>query len=552
MTVGSLFFFIFSLCSLALYSFAKNNRSEISLSIINLIFVAIVFGSIENFIPIVSFSILGYTSILIVRKYKNYLFFIAVLLINITYFIIIKKYTIVSGVEIFGFIYSTIGLSYLLFRSIHLIIDVRESVDDEIPTISQYINYQFFFLSFISGPILRYQEYNDNVRDASRTIDRVEINAAFERIILGLIKVFIVAVVAHEITVGLPVSFLGDKTMLVGFRAAPDFINLFFTSVETNEPIIRIAFRYLWHSFAFLVFLYFNFSGYMDIVIGVGRLFGFKISENFNHPFLAYNFIDFWARWHITLSSWFKTYLFNPLLKESALKFGRGKASTYIAVPALFITFLVMGIWHGTTPAYFIYGLLLGGGIALNMLYQLLAKQFFGRKKYKIFSQNTLYKNICRALMVSFFALSLSCLWLDIAQLSSFVKMFGILGIMKLWLIATIATFICFVFWEKATDIFARISPFLMGALFISGFIYLLIFWGGIANINFDETVAFLESFVSAVGVVLIVFSWSILYHCQTNGIRFFTIPLWLQLLLFSIARMMNAGAVPEFIYKGF
>src|SRR5262250_2889257 len=100
----------------------------------------------------------------------------------------------------------------------------------------------------------------------------------------------------------------------------------------------------------------------MDVVIGIGRFYGFRLPENFDRPFAAGNFLEFWTRWHITLSNWFKVYVFNPGLRALAARVETPRAMPYLGVLAYFVTFLLMGVWHGSTRAFVIYGLLLGAG----------------------------------------------------------------------------------------------------------------------------------------------------------------------------------------------
>src|SRR5260370_33440031 len=108
----------------------------------------------------------------------------------------------------------------------------------------------------------------------------------------------------------------------------------------------------------------------MDIVIGKGVLRGQELAENFDRPFSARTFLEFWQRWHMTLSQWFKISLFNPLVMLLMSCFPAPALTAYLGVLAFFITFLVMGIWHGTTAVFVVYGLLMGAGASINKLWQ--------------------------------------------------------------------------------------------------------------------------------------------------------------------------------------
>jgi hypothetical protein len=170
----------------------------------------------------------------------------------------------------------------------------------------------------------------------------------------------------------------------------------------------------------------------MDIVIGVGRLLDQELPENFNRPFAARNFLEFWSRWHITLSDWFKTYLFNPLMKTLVDAFPQPAMVSYLGVIAFFVTFFVMGIWHGTTTVFAIYGLMMGAGASANKLWQLVMTDRLGRKRYRALGQHRLYYYACRGLTCAYFAVGVTCLWVDMDQLRWLWRALGPVG----WLAA--------------------------------------------------------------------------------------------------------------------
>ena len=97
----------------------------------------------------------------------------------------------------------------------------------------------------------------------------------------------------------------------------------------------------------FAVYLYANFSGYMDVVIGTARFLRIELPENFHWPFAATGYIDFWGRWHMTLSTWFKTYVYSPLLMTLMRRYPAASAEPYLGVFAYFVTFFFVGVWHG-------------------------------------------------------------------------------------------------------------------------------------------------------------------------------------------------------------
>ena len=148
----------------------------------------------------------------------------------------------------------------------------------------------------------------------------------------------------------------------------------------TPLPWLKLSLIYAASAASYTAYLFFNFSGYMDIVIGVGLLLGQALPENFNRPFLARSFLEFWQRWHMTLSNWFKFYLFNPLLTVLMTRFPSPSLTTPLGVFAFFFTFMVIGIWHGTTLVFVIYGIILGTGASVNKLCSSPAPDDWARK----------------------------------------------------------------------------------------------------------------------------------------------------------------------------
>jgi D-alanyl-lipoteichoic acid acyltransferase DltB (MBOAT superfamily) len=189
----------------------------------------------------------------------------------------------------------------------------------------------------------------------------------------------------------------------------------------------------------FLIHLYLNFVGYMEMVIGIGGLCGFTLPENFAKPYLATNFLDLWSRWHITLSTWFKFYLFNPVLKTLAERFRSPAAMPYLSVLAFFITFGVMGVWHGSGWIFLAYGLFLGLGAAVNKLYQIEMAKRLGKKTYKALTQKHWYLRLSRALTIAYFGLALVALWIPDAHAGSLMSRKGV--ILGLCILIGIAAF---------------------------------------------------------------------------------------------------------------
>jgi D-alanyl-lipoteichoic acid acyltransferase DltB (MBOAT superfamily) len=137
----------------------------------------------------------------------------------------------------------------------------------------------------------------------------------------------------------------------------------------------------------YYLFLYCNFSGFCDMAIGAGGLIGIPVPENFDAPFMARNVKDFWNRWHITLSQWMRDVVFAPLSKYLVRMAGPARADHAIAL-AIFIVFLLIGIWHGVGWNFAAYGAVHTLGVVTNHYYTIFLKKRLGREGFKAYNEN--------------------------------------------------------------------------------------------------------------------------------------------------------------------
>jgi D-alanyl-lipoteichoic acid acyltransferase DltB (MBOAT superfamily) len=198
--------------------------------------------------------------------------------------------------------------------------------------------------------------------------------------------------------------------------------------------------RFTFAMVAYCAYLYYNFSGYTDIVIGSGGLMGQRLPENFDHPFRARSFLEFWTRWHMTLSNWFKLYLFNPLVTVMVGWFPSKRTMPFVGVAAFFVTFLIMGIWHGTTGVFVIYGLLMGAGASVNKLWQVALTRWLGNDGYRLLQKRSLYAGLSRGLTYAYFSCGISCLWMTIDQLHTVISVIGLNGLAATVLLLTMGS----------------------------------------------------------------------------------------------------------------
>jgi D-alanyl-lipoteichoic acid acyltransferase DltB (MBOAT superfamily) len=283
----------------------------------------------------------------------------------------------------------TIGLSYIMFRVIHLLVDAH---GDELPPrlrLRDYICYLFCFLTFLAGPIQRVQDFLDSATRPDEIRLREAAAAAAPLIVTGYLKFTVVAAAFYA-------GFTWTQDGPAGF-----------------PPSLAHALGWL----GFAAYLYVSFSGYTDVMRGIGRLAGLDLPENFDRPYAAANFLDMWSRWHISLSEWFKLYVFNPVVKELISRIGRPALTPWLGAAGYFITFFLMGVWHGLSLRFAVYGLCLGGGVSVNKLYQTVMQRRIGRPRYAALTRQPMYRAISRALAVGFFILALGFLWIPAVPL---------------------------------------------------------------------------------------------------------------------------------------
>lgn len=275
----------------------------------NLVFIISYITSPIQLAPLCAFLVLCYLIIEGVRRSRSSVSLWLGLAAVIATFIVLKKFSFLGESLVLPFPYLIVGLSYVLFRVLHLMVDAKEGELQQAISPLHFFNYICNFLSFTAGPIQRYQDYADNSRQAV-VLDDGKVFHAFARIIKGFVKVGVVSGIFNYL-------FDNLSARVLDTAAHPSFV--------------VFAAMYVAAAVFYTVYLYANFAGYMDIVIGIGWLIGQDLPENFNQPFLARSFLDFWARWHMTLSDWFKVYVFNPLLRVLATRFTSPKAGPYLA-----------------------------------------------------------------------------------------------------------------------------------------------------------------------------------------------------------------------------
>lgn len=232
-----------------------------------------------------------------------------------------------------------IGISFYTFETITYVVDVYRKIHKPLNKFWDYQLYIILFPKLIAGPIIRYHDLADQIVDRKETVD--DKLTGFYRFGLGLAKKVLIAnqmgMVADEIF-GKSFAELDTVTAWVG-------------------------------SLAYTFQIYFDFSGYSDMAIGLAKMIGFKFPENFNNPYTSQSITEFWRRWHITLGSWMRNYLYIPL--------GGNQVSKTRLYFNLWIVFLASGLWHGASWSFIFWG-------ALHGFFLVLERAFLGKFLGKI------------------------------------------------------------------------------------------------------------------------------------------------------------------------
>ncbi|SPF33830.1 Protein DltB [Candidatus Desulfosporosinus infrequens] len=217
-----------------------------------------------------------------------------------------------------------LGISYLTFRTVGIIIEVRDGLIKDVPLLD-FMSFVLFFPTLASGPIDRYRRFFTDLYQPLTRQEYAELaTQGIDRIFRGFLYKFILA-------------YLINKYWLEPLNHSFGFLP---------------TFKYM---YVYSLYLFFDFAGYSAFAIGVSYILGIKTPENFDKPFLAKNIKDFWNRWHITLSFWFRDYIYMRFVLDSAKKkrFKNRYTSAYVGYILLFG---IMGLWHGTQLHYLVYG----------------------------------------------------------------------------------------------------------------------------------------------------------------------------------------------------
>lgn len=321
---STIFVFLFLPLVLLCYFLAPKKLKNYILLFFSLVFY--IFGGPKFLLVLLFVVLIDYIGAILINKTnKKKLFLILTLILNIST-LVYFKYTgffLENVNNIFGLnitipdIVLPIGISFYTFQAMSYVIDVyrnKVSLQKNYLTLLLYVS---LFPQLVAGPIVRYETIEQELKVRKTTFEDVEYG--IRRFILGLAKKVIIA------------NQMG---------ALADTI---FSSSDISTPVAWLG------AIAYMFQIYFDFSAYSDMAIGLGRIFGFKFLENFNFPYISKSITEFWRRWHISLSTWFRDYVYIPL--------GGNRKGIKRQIINLFIVWLLTGFWHGAEWNFVIWGL---------------------------------------------------------------------------------------------------------------------------------------------------------------------------------------------------
>ena len=227
-----------------------------------------------------------------------------------------------------------IGVSFIVFEKITYLVDIARGRSRPAPGFATYLLYVFLFPKLLAGPIIKYHELEAQLLAGGRD-RRGDLSEGFRRFMLGVVKK---TILADTLAAGADMTFLADPA--------------------------RIGFADAWWGLLFFTFqIYIDFSAYSDMAIGLARMFGFRLNENFNYPYISCSITEFWRRWHISLSTWIREYLYIPL--------GGNRVAPWRIYMNLWVCFFASGLWHGAAWTYVAWGAYNGLFLALDRLFLL-------------------------------------------------------------------------------------------------------------------------------------------------------------------------------------
>ena len=322
-------------------------RSEYYILTLSVIFAIVIYGKKTLMLSyLIGFIIYQYILVLIAHKTENAKYLKILVFLSVVPLIINKVFALTNW-HLLAFI----GISYMSFKTIQIMIEISDGLIKERISIIDYIQFLLFFPTVSSGPIDRSRRFMVNIKERMPRDEYLELaGVGVYRVVLGLLYKVVLSTYSYHYLVTLP-----------------------------NFGSLEYSVKYM---YLYTLYLFFDFAGYSLMAVGSSNILGVQTPMNFNKPFLSIDIKDFWNRWHITLSTWLRDFVFSRVFMEATKK-KRFKKRLNTAMYAYMVNMLLMGFWHGLTISYIVYGAYHGILMAGFEYYQKKSK-FYKKNKNKV------------------------------------------------------------------------------------------------------------------------------------------------------------------------
>ena len=321
-------------------------KTEYYILALSLIFAIVIYGKNSLMLSyLIAFIIYQYILVMIAQRTQDAKHLKILVFLSVVPLIINKVFALTHW-HLLAFI----GISYMSFKTIQIMIEISDGLIKERISIIDYIQFLLFFPTVSSGPIDRSRRFMVDIKERMPRDEYLELaGVGVYRVVLGLLYKVVLSTYSYHYLVTLP-----------------------------NFGSLDYSIKYM---YVYTLYLFFDFAGYSLMAVGSSNILGIKTPMNFNKPFLSIDIKDFWNRWHITLSTWLRDFVFSRVFMEATKK-KRFKKRLNTAMYAYMVNMLLMGFWHGLTISYIVYGAYHGILMAGFEYYQKKSK-FYKRNKNK-------------------------------------------------------------------------------------------------------------------------------------------------------------------------
>lgn len=321
-------------------------KTEYYILALSLIFAIVIYGKNSLMLSyLIAFIIYQYILVMIAQRTQDAKHLKILVFLSVVPLIINKVFALTHW-HLLAFI----GISYMSFKTIQIMIEISDGLIKERISIIDYIQFLLFFPTVSSGPIDRSRRFMVDIKELMPRDEYLELaGVGVYRVVLGLLYKVVLSTYSYHYLVTLP-----------------------------NFGSLDYSIKYM---YLYTLYLFFDFAGYSLMAVGSSNILGIKTPMNFNKPFLSIDIKDFWNRWHITLSTWLRDFVFSRVFMEATKK-KRFKKRLNTAMYAYMVNMLLMGFWHGLTISYIVYGAYHGILMAGFEYYQKKSK-FYKKNKNK-------------------------------------------------------------------------------------------------------------------------------------------------------------------------